>query len=110
MSNENFILKIPLNPNELALATDTQLKFEQLFDKSISLEELFKYGLFFLNNTNNQKIAILESYETTTTTNKSKNKAKNNTSKTKPQAKDQQKTFGTFNKTNKGKTVREVSI
>jgi len=56
-------ITINLNRSQYQLLLDTQNKFEQLFDTHISLEDVFLKSLFFTNNTNTIKLAILDSYE-----------------------------------------------
>ena len=65
--SESFILEIPLNPDEQALAEDTRKQFERLFNKFVSWEDVFKYSLFFLNNTQKHKIARVDSYNDSVT-------------------------------------------
>jgi|GEM_PF-2926094 len=66
-NNEDYKIVLNLTPLEYQLATEYQCNYQRLFDKSLSLEVLFKTALFFSNNINNQKLAILNSYEKTAT-------------------------------------------
>ena len=87
-----LIVKLKLTPKEHELARNYQKSYEKIFNKQVSLEELFKISMFFSLNINNNKIAILDSYDI------KKTKTNDNTSDNKEVAKhttntDKQMTF-----------------
>ena len=59
-----LIVKLKLTPKQHELARNYQKSYEKIFNKQVSLEELFKISVFFSLNINTNKIAILDSYDT----------------------------------------------
>jgi len=55
-------LTINLTPEQYQLAINYQNSYNQLFDKQVSLEELFKLAMFFSLNANLIKIGVINSY------------------------------------------------
>jgi len=74
-----LIIKLKLTSKQHELAKEYQKTYEKLFDKTISLEELFKISMFFSLNINKTKLAILDSYNTETVDKEDKEVAKHNT-------------------------------
>ena len=58
-----LIVKLKLTPKQHELARNYQKSYEKIFNKQVSLEELFKISMFFSLNINTNKIAILDSYD-----------------------------------------------
>jgi len=63
MNKETTLITINFNPLTMQLLKDSQKKYEQLFETKISYEDVIIKSLFFTNQTNMIKLAILNSYE-----------------------------------------------
>jgi len=72
-----LIVKLKLTPKQHELARNYQKSYEKIFNKQVSLEELFKISMFFSLNINNNKIAILDSYNTNNVQLSQKNESSN---------------------------------
>jgi hypothetical protein len=93
--SKDYDVVLHLTKNQYYKAIEYQESYETLFNKHLPLEDLFKIAAFFSLNINNQKIAILESYDnnkvniTDKTSDKTKNNhiSKTNTNQSKPRRK-----------------------